>query len=165
MSFKETEISAPEAMRLIRAKHEKLILSEFTHFMRTGKLDLSDEDSPPPVFTLIAAGKKSLVYDSGKRVFLREDKILGEKLTKAENSLITILLNVPDTAMSYEQICVRLYADDVSPPQSIDAVELLRPLASRLRKKLDSVNPILRNIIQTVRGGGYVYTPHPSLPK
>jgi DNA-binding response OmpR family regulator len=38
-----------------------------------------------------------------------------------------------------------------------EAQEILRPLVSRLRRKIEKI-PALKNHIQSVRGAGYVYS-------
>lgn len=156
------EMTPQEAWILIQEKHKRLANAAFTRFLKTGKLDVSSEDEPPSTYVITSAAKKSLTYDSGRRIFIRDGKSYGH-LTKNENLLFTLLLAQPDEILTYKQLYLHFYPDDTQPVSTRQLAELFRPAISRLREKLEQLDPTLPDIIQTVRGTGYVYTLHFSL--
>ncbi len=74
-------------------------------------------------------------------------------LTPAEGRLLRILLENPGRVFSHRDLVLLVQGYDTSPQE---APEVLRPLVSRLRHKLEDF-PDLMKRISSVRGTGYVY--------
>ncbi len=93
----------------------------------------------------------------GTRVDLSRRQIrLGKKLehlTPAEGRLLRVLMENEGKVFSHRELVLLVQGYDAS--QS-EAPELLRPLVSRLRRKLEPF-PVLSRGIVSVRGTGYVY--------
>ncbi|OFX08787.1 MAG: hypothetical protein A3J86_01145 [Anaerolinea sp. RIFOXYB12_FULL_60_12] len=67
--------------------------------------------------------------------------------------MLRVLLENPGKVFSHRDLVLLVQGYDTS---SQEAPEVLRPLVSRLRHKLDEF-PDLMNRISSVRGTGYVY--------
>ena len=67
--------------------------------------------------------------------------------------MLRVLLENPGKVFSHRELVLLVQGYDTSPQE---APEVLRPLVSRLRHKLDEF-PDLMNRISSVRGTGYVY--------
>ena len=99
----------------------------------------------------------SVVLDDGTEVDLsrrqikREDLIVN--LTPAEGRLLRVLLANESKVFAHRELVLLVQGYDTS---QREAPEILRPLVSRLRHKLD-VFPALSDQIVSVRGTGYVY--------
>lgn len=74
-------------------------------------------------------------------------------LTPAEGRLLRVLLENPGRVFSHRDLVLLVQGYDTSPQE---APEVLRPLVSRLRHKLEDF-PDLMKRISSVRGTGYVY--------
>ena len=80
---------------------------------------------------------------------------LNESLTPAEGHLLKVFLGNAGKVFSHRELVLLVQGYDVS---QREAQEILRPLVSRLRHKLDAF-PSLHERIVSVRGTGYVYEP------
>ena len=80
---------------------------------------------------------------------------LSESLTPAEGHLLKVFLGNAGKVFSHRELVLLVQGYDVS---QREAQEILRPLVSRLRHKLDAF-PSLHERIVSVRGTGYVYEP------
>jgi DNA-binding response OmpR family regulator len=80
---------------------------------------------------------------------------LIESLTPAEGHLLKVFLGNAGKVFSHRELVLLVQGYDVS---QREAQEILRPLVSRLRHKLDAF-PSLHERIVSVRGTGYVYEP------
>jgi len=93
----------------------------------------------------------------GTRVDLSRRRIrLGkrlEHLTPAEGRLLRVLMENAGKVFSHRELVLLVQGYDAS---QNEAPELLRPLVSRLRRKLEPF-PVLSRSIVSVRGTGYVY--------
>jgi DNA-binding response OmpR family regulator len=95
--------------------------------------------------------KNGTVADLSRRLIRRNKKIAH--LTPAEGRLLRVLLENPGKVFSHRDLVLLVQGYDTSPQE---APEVLRPLVSRLRHKLEDF-PDLMNSISSVRGTGYVY--------
>jgi DNA-binding response OmpR family regulator len=95
--------------------------------------------------------KDGTLADLSRRQVRKNKKVAH--LTPAEGRLLRILLENPGKVFSHRDLVLLVQGYDTSPQE---APEVLRPLVSRLRHKLEKF-PDLMNSISSVRGTGYVY--------
>ena len=95
--------------------------------------------------------KDGTLADLSRRLVRKNKKVAH--LTPAEGRLLRILLENPGKVFSHRDLVLLVQGYDTSPQE---APEVLRPLVSRLRHKLEEF-PDLMNSISSVRGTGYVY--------
>jgi DNA-binding response OmpR family regulator len=76
-------------------------------------------------------------------------------LTPAEGRLLRVFVENIGKVFSHRDLVLLVQGYSASPQE---APEILRPLVSRLRQKLDS-QPSIMNRIVSVRGTGYVFEP------
>ncbi len=110
-------------------------------------MDVSDVEEAISEFKF----KDSTVVDLSRRMIRRKDRIAH--LTPAEGRLLRVLLENPSKVFSHRELVLLVQGYDTSQQE---APEVLRPLVSRLRHKLEDF-PNLMNRISSVRGPGYVY--------
>lgn len=91
------------------------------------------------------------VADLSRRVIRKGRRVAH--LTPAEGRLLRVLLENAGRVFSHRELVLLVQGYDTSPQE---APEVLRPLVSRLRHKLEEF-PDLMNRISSVRGTGYVY--------
>jgi DNA-binding response OmpR family regulator len=91
--------------------------------------------------------------DFERRLIEWDDRSVA--LTGNEARLLRLFFAKPGRVLSHTEIVHALYEYDTTPAQ---AASIIRPLVSRLRRKLESV-PGGKNWIQSVRGVGYTYEP------
>ena len=89
--------------------------------------------------------------DLSRRQIRREPVVVN--LTPAEGRLLRVLLANEGKVFAHRELVLLVQGYDTS---QREAPEILRPLVSRLRHKLD-VFPALSDQIVSVRGTGYVY--------
>lgn len=106
-----------------------------------------DVDETPLQFTL----GDGTVVDLSRRQIRFKSRI--EHLTPAEGRLLRILMENTGRVFSHRELVLLVQGYDAS---QREAPEILRPLVSRLRHKLESF-PLLNNRVTSVRGTGYVY--------
>jgi two-component system phosphate regulon response regulator OmpR len=92
------------------------------------------------------------ILDFSRRTIERNGEIL--QLTPTEGLLLKVLVENPGTVFPHRELILLVQGNNVSLKE---AQEILRPLVSRLRKKIEII-PALGNRIQSVRGTGYVYS-------
>jgi DNA-binding response OmpR family regulator len=112
---------------------------------RSGTGPLSEETASEFRF------KDGTVADLSRRQIRKNKKVAH--LTPAEGRLLHVLLENPGKVFSHRDLVLLVQGYDTSPQE---APEVLRPLVSRLRHKLEEF-PDLMNRISSVRGTGYVY--------
>jgi DNA-binding response OmpR family regulator len=120
-----------KALRLAQKKMrttDSAVVSSMVHFEDGTTLDLS----------------RRIIEWNGKTIHL----------TPAEGLLLKVLLERPDSVFTHRELVLLIRGHDASLKE---AQEILRPLVSRTRKKLENI-PALRDSIQSVRGAGYVYS-------
>lgn len=104
-------------------------------------------DDTPVEFTL----KDGTIVDLSRRQIRYKARI--EHLTPAEGRLLRILMENSGKVFSHRELVLLVQGYDAS---QREAPEILRPLVSRLRHKLEGF-PLLNNRVASVRGTGYVY--------
>ncbi len=107
----------------------------------------SDVDEAVEVFSL----KDGTTVDLSRRQIKHKNKV--EHLTPAEGRLLRILIENEGKVFSHRELVLLVQGYDTS---QREAPEILRPLVSRLRHKLDQF-PSLSERVVSVRGTGYLY--------
>jgi DNA-binding response OmpR family regulator len=81
---------------------------------------------------------------------------LDAELTENEAALLAFLMEYPDTVFSCRELALQALGYSLA---EREAQEIVRPHISRLRKKIehDPGNP---RLVQTIRGQGYLFSPH-----
>jgi len=106
-----------------------------------------DVDDGVSEFTL----KDGTYIDLSRRLVQKKDEIVH--LTPAEGRLLRVLIENPGRVYSHRELVLLVQGYDTS---QREAPEILRPLVSRLRHKLEAF-PSLSDRIVSVRGTGYLY--------
>lgn len=116
---------------------------------RTGKsrATVSASDNAQDIFTL----KDGTAVDLSRRQIKFKSKV--EHLTPAEGRLLRILMENEGKVFSHRELVLLVQGYDTSQQE---APEILRPLVSRLRHKLEAF-PSLSEKVVSVRGTGYLY--------
>ncbi|HNK62779.1 MAG TPA: response regulator transcription factor [Anaerolineales bacterium] len=118
---------------------------------RTGKSKSSyattGSENAQDVYTL----KDGTSVDLSRRQIKHKSKV--EHLTPAEGRLLRILMENEGKVFSHRELVLLVQGYDTS---QREAPEILRPLVSRLRHKLESF-PSLSEKVVSVRGTGYLY--------
>lgn len=89
--------------------------------------------------------------DLSRRQVRKKDQIIH--LTPAEGRLLRVLIENPGRVYSHRELVLLVQGYDTS---QREAPEILRPLVSRLRHKLETF-PALSERVVSVRGTGYLY--------
>jgi len=76
-----------------------------------------------------------------------------ENLTPAEGHLLKVFVENPGKVFSHRDLVLLVQGYDVS---QREAQEILRPLVSRLRHKLEAFEGLFERIV-SVRGTGYIF--------
>jgi len=113
---------------------------------RGGSASMEVDDSISE-FTL----KDGTYIDLSRRLVQKKDEIIH--LTPAEGRLLRVLIENPGRVYSHRELVLLVQGYDTS---QREAPEILRPLVSRLRHKLEAF-PSLSDRIVSVRGTGYLY--------
>ncbi|HUI90469.1 MAG TPA: response regulator transcription factor [Anaerolineales bacterium] len=95
--------------------------------------------------------KDGTVVDLSRRQIRGAKKV--EHLTPAEGRLLRILMENAGKVFSHRELVLLVQGYDTS---QREAPEILRPLVSRLRHKLEKF-PVLSERVASVRGTGYLY--------
>ena len=95
--------------------------------------------------------KDGTYIDLSRRQIRKKDQMIH--LTPAEGRLLRVLIENPGRVYSHRELVLLVQGYDTS---QREAPEILRPLVSRLRHKLESF-PSLSDRIVSVRGTGYLY--------
>lgn len=114
---------------------------------RLNNISSADSDIGQEVFNL----KDGTTVDLSRRQIKHKSKI--EHLTPAEGRLLRILMENKGKVFSHRELVLLVQGYDTS---QREAPEILRPLVSRLRHKLDQF-PSLSEQVVSVRGTGYLY--------
>jgi DNA-binding response OmpR family regulator len=104
-------------------------------------------DGGQEIFTL----KDGTMVDLSRRQIKHKNKM--EHLTPAEGRLLRILMENPGKVFSHRELVLLVQGYDTSQQE---APEILRPLVSRLRHKLEKF-PSLSDQVVSVRGTGYLF--------
>ncbi|MCL4530432.1 MAG: response regulator transcription factor [Chloroflexi bacterium] len=114
---------------------------------KSGVRDIVEMDETIKEFQL----KDGTLVDLSRRQIRFGKKL--EHLTPAEGRLLRILMENEGKVFSHRELVLLVQGYDTS---QREAPEILRPLVSRLRHKLESF-PSLSERVASVRGTGYVY--------
>jgi len=114
---------------------------------RGGSAAVSGTESAQEIYTL----KDGTMVDLSRRQIKFKSKI--EHLTPAEGRLLRILMENEGKVFSHRELVLLVQGYDTS---AREAPEILRPLVSRLRHKLEAF-PSLSEKVVSVRGTGYLY--------
>jgi len=114
---------------------------------RGGTTTSNEVDESVIEFTL----KDGTNIDLSRRQIRKRDQLIH--LTPAEGRLLRVLIENPGRVYSHRELVLLVQGYDTS---QREAPEILRPLVSRLRHKLESF-PSLSDRIVSVRGTGYLY--------
>lgn len=114
---------------------------------KSGASDSAEVDETVIEFRL----KDGTLVDLSRRQIRAGKKL--EHLTPAEGRLLRILMENEGKVFSHRELVLLVQGYDTS---QREAPEILRPLVSRLRHKLDEF-PALSARVASVRGTGYVY--------
>ncbi len=106
-----------------------------------------DSDAGIAEFSL----KDGTHIDLSRRQVRKKDQVIH--LTPAEGRLLRVLIENPGRVYSHRELVLLVQGYDTS---QREAPEILRPLVSRLRHKLETF-PSLSEKIVSVRGTGYLY--------
>ena len=118
-----------------------------TRLKMRGNVTTLDVDDSVAEFSL----KDGTHIDLSRRQVRKKDEIIH--LTPAEGRLLRVLIENPGRVYSHRELVLLVQGYDTS---QREAPEILRPLVSRLRHKLEAF-PSLSDRIVSVRGTGYLY--------
>jgi DNA-binding response OmpR family regulator len=118
-----------------------------TRLKMRGGTSTSDVDEGIAEFSL----KDGTHIDLSRRQVRKKEQIIH--LTPAEGRLLRVLIENPGRVYSHRELVLLVQGYDTS---QREAPEILRPLVSRLRHKLETF-PSLSDRIVSVRGTGYLY--------
>ena len=125
----------------------KKALTRHSTKSRIGSADVAGLDDAVEVVNL----KDGTSIDLARRQIKHKSKI--EHLTPAEGRLLRILIENEGKVFSHRELVLLVQGYDTS---QREAPEILRPLVSRLRHKLEQF-PALSERVVSVRGTGYLY--------
>ena len=125
----------------------KKALTRHSTKSRIGSADVAGLDDAIEVVNL----KDGTSIDLARRQIKHKSKI--EHLTPAEGRLLRILIENEGKVFSHRELVLLVQGYDTS---QREAPEILRPLVSRLRLKLEQF-PALSERVVSVRGTGYLY--------
>ena len=131
----------------IIASVKKGLARRSTRVKARGGTASNDIEDGAPEFTL----KDGTHIDLSRRQIRRKDLLIH--LTPAEGRLLRVLVENPGRVYSHRELVLLVQGYDTS---QREAPEILRPLVSRLRHKLETF-PALAEAIVSVRGTGYLY--------
>ena len=114
---------------------------------KSGAADSVEIDESVAVYKL----KDGTIVDLSRRQIRNGKKT--EHLTPAEGRLLHILMDNPGKVFSHRELVLLVQGYETS---QHEAPEILRPLVSRLRHKLEKF-PMLSESVASVRGTGYLY--------
>jgi two-component system OmpR family response regulator len=95
------------------------------------------------------------MVDLTRRQIWREDVHIS--LTPNEGKLMKVFLENPGQVFSHQELVIKIHGYEA---MAWEATEVLRPLISRLRRKLSSL-PGGDQWIKSIRGTGYVFDKPP----
>ncbi len=136
---------APPA-QVVNSVKKGLVRREARLKARGGSATMEVDDS-----VLEITLKDGTHIDLSRRQVRKKDKVVH--LTPAEGRLLRVLIENPGRVYSHRELVLLVQGYDTS---QREAPEILRPLVSRLRHKLESF-PSLSDRVVSVRGTGYLY--------
>lgn len=137
---------APPA-QVVNSVKKGLVRREARLKARGGSSTAMEVDDGPLEITL----KDGTHIDLSRRQVRKKDQVVH--LTPAEGRLLRVLIENPGRVYSHRELVLLVQGYDTS---QREAPEILRPLVSRLRHKLEAF-PSLSDRVVSVRGTGYLY--------
>ncbi len=137
---------APPA-QVVNSVKKGLVRREARLKARGGSSTAMEVDDGPLEITL----KDGTHIDLSRRQVRKKDQVIH--LTPAEGRLLRVLIENPGRVYSHRELVLLVQGYDTS---QREAPEILRPLVSRLRHKLEAF-PSLSDRVVSVRGTGYLY--------
>jgi len=137
---------APPA-QVVNSVKKGLVRREARLKARGGSAIAMEVDDGPLEITL----KDGTHIDLSRRQVRKKDQVIH--LTPAEGRLLRVLIENPGRVYSHRELVLLVQGYDTS---QREAPEILRPLVSRLRHKLEAF-PSLSDRVVSVRGTGYLY--------
>src|SRR5512141_514706 len=137
----------PASPAQVIASVKKGLARRTTRLKMRGGVSTLDVDEGAAEFTL----KDGTHIDLSRRQVRKKDQIIH--LTPAEGRLLRVLIENPGRVYSHRELVLLVQGYDTS---QREAPEILRPLVSRLRHKLEAF-PALSDRVVSVRGTGYLY--------
>ena len=137
---------APPA-QVVNSVKKGLVRREARLKARGGSSTSMEVDDGPLEITL----KDGTHIDLSRRQVRKKDQVIH--LTPAEGRLLRVLIENPGRVYSHRELVLLVQGYDTS---QREAPEILRPLVSRLRHKLEAF-PSLSDRVVSVRGTGYLY--------
>jgi len=137
---------APPA-QVVNSVKKGLVRREARLKARGGSSVAMEVDDGPLEITL----KDGTHIDLSRRQVRKKDQVIH--LTPAEGRLLRVLIENPGRVYSHRELVLLVQGYDTS---QREAPEILRPLVSRLRHKLEAF-PSLSDRVVSVRGTGYLY--------
>lgn len=132
--------------QVVNSVKKGLVRREARMKARGGSTSMEVDESVSE-FTL----KDGTYIDLSRRLVQKKEQTIH--LTPAEGRLLRVLIENPGRVYSHRELVLLVQGYDTS---QREAPEILRPLVSRLRHKLESF-PALSDRIVSVRGTGYLY--------
>ena len=108
-------------------------------------------DTPPDERVATVTLKDGTFIDLSRRSIKYGDEEIN--LTPAEGRLLRIFIENVGRVFSHRELVLLVQGYETA---KHEAPEILRPLVSRLRQKLDTI-PVLKKAVVSVRGTGYVF--------
>ncbi|MBN1667717.1 MAG: response regulator transcription factor [Anaerolineales bacterium] len=136
--------------RQAESQHKRMLLDQLESSIRQLKTAEGIAQSAATGHRLVSLPGEVMV-DLSRREIWRGSELI--RLTPTEGKLLQILLEYKGRVMSHQELVFLVQGYDI---QDWEAPEVLRPLVSRLRRKL-SVFPGGGDWIVNVRGTGYVF--------
>ena len=131
-------------------KRKQLLIGQMEASLQQLK-DVEKVETPSPSDQrLIALGEGVMIDLSRREVWRGKVKV---NLTPTEGKLLEVMLENQGRVMTHQQLVFLVQGYDTT---DWEAPEILRPLVSRLRRKLANF-PNGENWIESVRGTGYVF--------
>lgn len=153
------KITSEEAWETTSARIDKA-LSDYKTYLETGEFPTSSTNQEKYTdFYIIHFSKNNIHFDSIGGILHQNNKKIF--LTPYESKMLTALVQEPEEVHShrelYRHIHVKASRAWVDKAYKYQIMDCTRPIISRVRKKLDLIDPELRDCIVTVRGVGYYW--------
>lgn len=121
---------------------------------RSARVNLKNQESNESIDIMpsVIQFEDGTTLDLGQRTITSEDSSI--RLSATEVQILGLLIGNPGRVYSYRELVLLLQGRDSSLEQ---AQAILRPLFSRLRKKIEPI-PALKGKIKNIRNSGYSYS-------
>jgi DNA-binding response OmpR family regulator len=131
-------------------QHKRLLIGQLEASLRQLKNAEGVEEVETQSPQMVSLGEGVMVDFARREIWRGSDKVI---LTPTEGKLMKVMYENRGRVMSHRELVFLVQGYEIS---DWEAPEVLRPLVSRLRRKL-TVFPNGKNWIMNVRGTGYVF--------